>query len=226
MVAVDTSVICYAPNVPFNAFIETQSPPLEDSKYLIGSYIKFACRPNHEAIDKPTILCQRDGTWTRNQFQCRPTEHEHIENVTCAIPNNPPNNAYIFASSPSRGRNLFAIGDFIQYACMDGFASDERPITICQPNGFFSPQVRMNCIRIAPPTDGETTCIAPGITTSANLVQVSPLQVGNRYYVGDSVIYACKDGFNTNDNTIVQCQTNGVWSSGLPTCSPNDRFSR
>uniref|UniRef100_H2Y5C8 Sushi domain-containing protein n=1 Tax=Ciona savignyi TaxID=51511 RepID=H2Y5C8_CIOSA len=103
----------------------------------------------------------------------------------------------------------YAVSATVTYTCRSGYSLSGQSVLTCGADGEWShdeptcARVVVKCPAIGAPDNGS---IRPTISQQAN--------------VGTRVLFTCNDGFRRNGSRDSRCQSNGRWSSSVPTCEP------
>ncbi|XP_038074970.1 deleted in malignant brain tumors 1 protein-like [Patiria miniata] len=203
------------------------------SVYLPGETIEYACPDGYHISGSASRFCQSDLTWSGQPAECitdscvagpcvnggtctsAPGEYTCLcpagyDGMTCE---NVANCELIFNSSDvlivvSGNRTVYLPGDSVEYACPDGYHLSGSATRYCRSDFTWSSPVAV-CNQVA-------NCELI-FNSSDVLIVVS----GNRtvYLPGDSVEYACPDGYHLSGSTTRYCRSDFTWSLPVAVCN-------
>uniref|UniRef100_H2Y5C5 Sushi, von Willebrand factor type A, EGF and pentraxin domain-containing protein 1 n=1 Tax=Ciona savignyi TaxID=51511 RepID=H2Y5C5_CIOSA len=165
------------------------------SWYTAGSTVRYTCRSGYTLSGRANLTCSSNGTWSYRRPSCVA--------VRCSRPD-----SVRYASFRPYSRS-YAVSATVTYTCRSGYSLSGQSVLTCGADGEWShdeptcARVVVKCPAIGAPDNGS---IRPTISQQAN--------------VGTRVLFTCNDGFRRNGSRDSRCQSNGRWSSSVPTCEP------
>uniref|UniRef100_H2Y5C6 Sushi domain-containing protein n=1 Tax=Ciona savignyi TaxID=51511 RepID=H2Y5C6_CIOSA len=163
--------------------------------YTAGSTVRYTCRSGYTLSGRANLTCSSNGTWSYRRPSCVA--------VRCSRPD-----SVRYASFRPYSRS-YAVSATVTYTCRSGYSLSGQSVLTCGADGEWShdeptcARVVVKCPAIGAPDNGS---IRPTISQQAN--------------VGTRVLFTCNDGFRRNGSRDSRCQSNGRWSSSVPTCEP------
>jgi hypothetical protein len=157
-----------------------------------GDVATYTCSAGYALTGAATTTCQPDHTWSASPPSC---------DAQACVSLAAPANGSVSATSG-------VTGDARTYSCAAGYTLTGASSTVCQPDHTWSnapPICAANSCGILPqaPSHGSVTAPAPGAGVT-----------------GDSVTYACDEGYALTGAATATCQSSGTWSAA-PTCVAN-----
>uniref|UniRef100_H2Y5C3 Sushi domain-containing protein n=1 Tax=Ciona savignyi TaxID=51511 RepID=H2Y5C3_CIOSA len=157
-----------------------------------GRSYTYSCRTGYRIVGTAICRCTTTGWATRT-----PT----CQRGLCSRPD-----SVRYASFRPYSRS-YAVSATVTYTCRSGYSLSGQSVLTCGADGEWShdeptcARVVVKCPAIGAPDNGS---IRPTISQQAN--------------VGTRVLFTCNDGFRRNGSRDSRCQSNGRWSSSVPTC--------
>eukprot|EP00057_Strongylocentrotus_purpuratus_P019765 XP_011674239.1 PREDICTED: CUB and sushi domain-containing protein 2 [Strongylocentrotus purpuratus] len=181
---------CTSPYIPKYASAENVR-----LAYSIGESVTITCDSNTDRSF--TLQCDSDGFWTGSVSTCSPPVEVPDK---CSAP-------YVPRYASIQGLQLnYDYGDSITVTCDN---SSDRFNLQCDTKGRWNGHV----VSCPVPTPAPTRCTSPYIPRYA-----SAENVRLAYSIGDSVTITCDSG--TDRSSTLQCNSDGLWTGSVPTCSP------
>uniref|UniRef100_H2Y5C7 Sushi domain-containing protein n=1 Tax=Ciona savignyi TaxID=51511 RepID=H2Y5C7_CIOSA len=184
---------CPVISAPTNGSIK----PVISRPASVGTRVWFKCGSGYTRNGADDIICRRGGVWSASVPTC-----ERVA-VRCSRPD-----SVRYASFRPYSRS-YAVSATVTYTCRSGYSLSGQSVLTCGADGEWShdeptcARVVVKCPAIGAPDNGS---IRPTISQQAN--------------VGTRVLFTCNDGFRRNGSRDSRCQSNGRWSSSVPTCEP------
>jgi len=111
-------VECPEPNSPENGFVTGKSP------YKAGDLAHFECQNGYMMEGQPIIACQDNGKWSRAAgIKCV---------VSCPYPGT------TIGGTISQVKFYYAIGETVEFDCIDDYELQGSRMLHCQKNGKWS----------------------------------------------------------------------------------------
>uniref|UniRef100_H2Y5C1 Sushi domain-containing protein n=1 Tax=Ciona savignyi TaxID=51511 RepID=H2Y5C1_CIOSA len=181
---------CPVISAPTNGSIK----PVISRPASVGTRVWFKCGSGYTRNGADDIICRRGGVWSASVPTCE---------RKCSRPD-----SVRYASFRPYSRS-YAVSATVTYTCRSGYSLSGQSVLTCGADGEWShdeptcARVVVKCPAIGAPDNGS---IRPTISQQAN--------------VGTRVLFTCNDGFRRNGSRDSRCQSNGRWSSSVPTCEP------
>ncbi|XP_040823013.1 CUB and sushi domain-containing protein 1 [Ochotona curzoniae] len=167
----------------------------------VGSRVRYFCKPGYRMIGHSNATCLRDAGGVYRWDSLTPLCHA----VSCGIPESPGNGSF--------AGNEFTLDSKVTYGCNEGFKleSGQQATAVCQEDGQWSNRGR-------PPACNPVPC--PAIETQLSEHVIWRLVAGSLNEYGAQVLLSCNPGYYLEGPRLLQCQTNGTWSTGeeRPSC--------
>ncbi|XP_035669061.1 E-selectin-like [Branchiostoma floridae] len=161
--------------------------------YAYPNQVTVTCNSGYDLDGVTPVTCQADGTWTNSVGTCRPRQ--------CNALTAPTNGAL----SPAAPHNYPAT---VTFSCNAGHVVNGAETTKCQTDGSWSSPV---------PTCTQTPGQCSVLSAPTNGARTPP--TGSNSF-GNTITFICNSGHVLNGATTATCQTDGTWSSPVPTCTP------
>ncbi|KAF1658729.1 Complement receptor type 2, partial [Aptenodytes patagonicus] len=104
-----------------------------------------------------------------------------------------------------QGKADFTMGMSVTYTCDPGYYLVGNAIVFCRASGNWS-QPGPRCEEVTCP---QPPNIANGLHSGQSL---------DKFPLGVTVYYGCKDGYELIGNVSINCTEDGLWSKPLPRC--------
>uniref|UniRef100_H2Y5C4 Sushi domain-containing protein n=1 Tax=Ciona savignyi TaxID=51511 RepID=H2Y5C4_CIOSA len=185
---------CPVISAPTNGSIK----PVISRPASVGTRVWFKCGSGYTRNGADDIICRRGGVWSASVPTCERKFVMHIRDT----------DSVRYASFRPYSRS-YAVSATVTYTCRSGYSLSGQSVLTCGADGEWShdeptcARVVVKCPAIGAPDNGS---IRPTISQQAN--------------VGTRVLFTCNDGFRRNGSRDSRCQSNGRWSSSVPTCEP------
>ena len=181
----------------------TQVSP-NKTKFSIRERLRFECTPGNRLFsDYDTVMCQRDGTFSRSVPTC--------DSQTCKEATLIENGTPVAEDISKEGLQEFPIGTYMKYECVLGYR--------LSVNGQ-NPTGRISCLPTGQWESNVPAC--EPITCEAPLSIVHGSFNGHERGFLDRVIYECDPGYILSGDNTVECLKEGLWEPAPPACSPVD----
>uniref|UniRef100_A0A6Q2X998 CUB and Sushi multiple domains 2 n=1 Tax=Esox lucius TaxID=8010 RepID=A0A6Q2X998_ESOLU len=162
---------------------------------MFSQSITYACRDGYYSNGLLTRHCTVNGTWTGTMPECTV--------IMCGDPGVPANGV--------RLGNSFFYNSTVSYQCSPGFTMDADRGTSTRASTLVCTKDRTwNATK---PQCKAIVCSAPPPIPNGQVV-------GTDFTWGNSVSYACNQGYQLSLPTVLTCQGNGSWSGEKPQCFP------
>ncbi|XP_035223084.1 CUB and sushi domain-containing protein 3-like [Stegodyphus dumicola] len=173
---------------------------LKSTQVQEAHILRFRCNRGYTRVGPRVILCE-NGEWTAQVPQCVKMECEEPPSIS--------NGKYTVKTSED-GRKV--IGSTATYTCDAGFEieNDTSAVLTCELD------LKTNDIHWSNPTPRckkKKSCPDPGVS-------VDGARKGNCCFVGDVLMYSCKEGFELVGIDTLVCLPTGNWSAPRPLCRP------
>uniref|UniRef100_T1J787 C3/C5 convertase n=1 Tax=Strigamia maritima TaxID=126957 RepID=T1J787_STRMM len=165
------------------------------TSFPVGSEINFECQDGFFMPKGVYYTTCIGNKWEHEIPDCIP--------ITCADPGVPVHG--------NRNGDEFEVGKAVQFSCMAGMQLIGSPVRICLENGRWS-GVTTVC------NAGGTDCPNPGIPINSN-------RKGDKFNIGDFVVYSCKPGSTLIGNPNRTCLETGFWSEKEIKCLGRNEYS-
>ncbi|HEX4462607.1 MAG TPA: FG-GAP-like repeat-containing protein, partial [Polyangia bacterium] len=154
-----------------------------------GDLATYTCSVGYTLTGAATTTCQPDHTWSDSPPTC---------DAQACVPLAAPANGSVSATSG-------ATGDARTYTCDAGYQLTGASSVVCRPDHAWSS---------APPICAGKSCgIVPRAPSHGSVTAPSP----GAGVTGDSVTYACDEGYGLTGAATATCQSSGTWSAA-PAC--------
>ncbi|KAK7926134.1 hypothetical protein WMY93_008444 [Mugilogobius chulae] len=161
----------------------------------VGSIIRYKCPRGYYAHPEPAYRCQLNHRWTP-----RPRSRPTCEMVECPDPN-VLQNGYITPVSINR---KYYHQSKITYHCNSGYTLRGPLLRTCLENGKWS-----GANPVCEQQYGD--CPDPGVPPGG-------MRFGNRFEIGDKVVFTCKNNMILMGSEERECELNGQWSGTETSC--------
>uniref|UniRef100_A0A8C7F586 CUB and Sushi multiple domains 2 n=1 Tax=Oncorhynchus kisutch TaxID=8019 RepID=A0A8C7F586_ONCKI len=164
---------------------------ISGDRRTVGSVIRFSCIGQRTVIGNTTRTCQLSGQWSGSLPHC-----SGESSGLCGDP-----------GIPGHGIRLgedFSVGSVVGFSCEQGYVLRGSSERTCQPNSTWV-GTQPECHAIV--------CTAPPPIPNGQVV-------GTDFTWGNSVSYACNQGYQLSLPTMITCQGNGTWIGEKPQCFP------
>ncbi|XP_038073060.1 low-density lipoprotein receptor-related protein 2-like [Patiria miniata] len=182
----------------------------QQAVYLPGDSVQYACPDGYQLSGSTTRICLSDLTWSGQQPTCSLTV------VGCAPPTPDPSDVLMVVSG---GQAVYHPGDSVQYACPDGYQLSGSATRICLSDFTWAGEAPV-CQDELEPTPDVSGCTPPTPGPSDVLMVVSDQRAV--YLPGDSVQYACPDGYQLSGSATRICRSDFTWAGEAPQCMEDD----
>uniref|UniRef100_A0A8C8DH19 CUB and Sushi multiple domains 1 n=1 Tax=Oryzias sinensis TaxID=183150 RepID=A0A8C8DH19_9TELE len=160
--------------------------------WTYGSVLQYSCLPGGLLVGNSTRHCQEDGTWSGVPPYCTGASVG-----ICGDPGIPPHGSRL-------GGEEFKTKSLLRFSCEAGYSLIGSAERTCLHNGTWSG---------TQPVCQAVSCGNPGTPAHGRIVLNDGITFGN------SVAYACLEGFKTSGLTTRHCTTNGTWTGQPPDCT-------
>uniref|UniRef100_H2M2H5 CUB and Sushi multiple domains 1 n=1 Tax=Oryzias latipes TaxID=8090 RepID=H2M2H5_ORYLA len=160
--------------------------------WTYGSVLQYSCLPSGLLVGNSTRHCQEDGTWSGVPPYCTGASVG-----ICGDPGIPPHGSRL-------GGEEFKTKSLLRFSCEAGYSLIGSAERTCLHNGTWSG---------TQPVCQAVSCGNPGTPAHGRIVLNDGITFGN------SVAYACLEGFKTSGLTTRHCTTNGTWTGQPPDCT-------
>uniref|UniRef100_A0A3P9H2P8 CUB and Sushi multiple domains 1 n=1 Tax=Oryzias latipes TaxID=8090 RepID=A0A3P9H2P8_ORYLA len=160
--------------------------------WTYGSVLQYSCLPGGLMVGNSTRHCQEDGTWSGVPPYCTGASVG-----ICGDPGIPPHGSRL-------GGEEFKTKSLLRFSCEAGYSLIGSAERTCLHNGTWSG---------TQPVCQAVSCGNPGTPAHGRIVLNDGITFGN------SVAYACLEGFKTSGLTTRHCTTNGTWTGQPPDCT-------
>ncbi|GBO04690.1 hypothetical protein AVEN_19390-1, partial [Araneus ventricosus] len=133
--------------------------------------------------------------------------------------------------SNSRPSSKYSIGQSVVFSCNEGYELVGNSTLTCLPSGWwssFSPFCR-KIFSISETTTAEVTqlCPLPEVNPNVEVEEFFSLDLrkSQDFEPGKRLTFSCKEGYDLEGPSIIECLGNGRWSSPPPTCHPKSSIS-
>uniref|UniRef100_A0AAZ3Q759 CUB and Sushi multiple domains 2 n=1 Tax=Oncorhynchus tshawytscha TaxID=74940 RepID=A0AAZ3Q759_ONCTS len=152
--------------------------------------ITYTCRDGYYSNGLLTRHCTVNGTWTGSMPECTV--------IMCGDPGVPANGLRLGSD--------FTYNSTVSFQCAPGFTMDaDRASTlVCTKDRTWN-GTKPQCKAIV--------CTAPPPIPNGQVV-------GTDFTWGNSVSYACNQGYQLSLPTVLICQAKGIWNGDKPQCFP------
>ncbi|XP_052097034.1 receptor-type tyrosine-protein phosphatase T-like isoform X7 [Mytilus californianus] len=174
------------PDLSLRSHLQTQD---NKDSYRYGETVNLACETGYILNGLRNLSCQETGNWSNTIPTC--------EVVTCHGFSNEPHQNW----HPSKRPYIY--NDNVTFTCDEGYELSSSTNITCQSDGTWS-DIQPNCTGV--------------LCSSIPHIEFMLPQNPKEYNFPSSVNISCKEGYQIKGPTMLQCQTNGNWSSP-PICT-------
>ncbi|XP_029281787.1 LOW QUALITY PROTEIN: CUB and sushi domain-containing protein 1-like [Cottoperca gobio] len=160
--------------------------------WTYSSVLQYSCLPGGVLVGNASRHCQENAAWSGAPPYCT-----GVSPGICGDPGMPPHGARL-------GGEEFKTKSLLRFSCEAGFSLIGSAERTCLHNGTWSG---------TQPVCQAVSCGNPGTPAHGRIVLTDGITFGN------SVAYACWDGFKTSGLTTRHCTTNGTWTGLPPDCA-------
>jgi len=171
--------------------LESDDPELriDISSRRPGGEAHFSCPPGLKVTGASSSTCLSNGSWSEPSLP-------ECEVITCQPPPLPLNGKIIYSGH-------FKTGDYVQYLCNPGYVQAGESISVCLENGSWT----------LPGPECKAVCDFPGEPENGYIVPTK-----FNYNIGEGISVVCKQNYQPLGPAFVYCNSEGKWSSLLPSC--------
>ncbi|CAC5356338.1 PTPRT [Mytilus coruscus] len=174
------------PDLSLRSHLHTQD---NKDSYRYGETVNLVCETGYKLNGLRNLSCQESGYWSNSIPTC--------EVVTChGFPNELHQNWH-------PNKPLYVYNDNVTFTCDEGYELSSSTNSTCQSDGKWS-TVQPNCTGV--------------LCSSIPHIEFMLPQNSKEYSFPSSVNISCKEGYQIKGPRMLQCQTNGSWSSP-PICT-------
>ncbi|XP_071941992.1 sushi, von Willebrand factor type A, EGF and pentraxin domain-containing protein 1-like [Antedon mediterranea] len=178
-----------------------------DERIRFATNATFSCSPGYKLSDESLSvrMCRGDERWSGETPTC-------ITDVGCG---EPPFVEYTVHNGTVNGKNreIYGIGERLQYTCDYGYASRKRiPYITCERDVFNSSIANWTEVDPSVPCT-PVSCGFPGSVSNGR-------RNGNVFNFGSSVTFECYTGYVLSGRSYRVCQADAEWSGSVPVCNP------
>ncbi|XP_032828413.2 sushi, von Willebrand factor type A, EGF and pentraxin domain-containing protein 1-like isoform X3 [Petromyzon marinus] len=157
--------------------------------FFLQELVSYHCNIGYTVSGFSYSIRCVEGGWTKHKFSC--------VLVTCKVLVEPENGFISVATEP-------VYGSVASYMCADGYSLVGPQLRRCMQDGIWSD---------IDPVCEALSCPQPPDVANSAVVQMAQ----GTFSLGDSVMYACRDGFSISGEAHITCLESGIWSKP-PTC--------
>uniref|UniRef100_S4RDR7 Sushi domain-containing protein n=1 Tax=Petromyzon marinus TaxID=7757 RepID=S4RDR7_PETMA len=161
--------------------------------FFLQELVSYHCNIGYTVSGFSYSIRCVEGGWTKHKFSC--------VLVTCKVLVEPENGFISVATEP-------VYGSVASYMCADGYSLVGPQLRRCMQDGIWSD---------IDPVCEALSCPQPPDVANSAVVQMAQ----GTFSLGDSVMYACRDGFSISGEAHITCLESGIWSKP-PKCIDED----
>ena len=183
-------IFCQKPSISnFPTFLEIPSPNELSESFEVNSILKLKCKENFVQNNAISIKCLENGNWSQ-------TSPNSCSAIICPKPVNQKNWSI-------KGNDFF-YKSRIEYFCKKGYELVGNAVRECLSNSSWS-GTEPSCQPIQ-------CSIETIMVTNVKIQSIPP------YFIGDTLKYACDDGYELIEKSSITCTEKKTWVGKLPVC--------
>ena len=159
---------------------------------LFGDVVTIICDNGYEIEESASLQCNSSGLWNSTLPSCEPLKCPQLDNVT---------NGY-FEWKGARG----VFGDVVSVVCEDGYEVEGDTSLLCNSSGLWNSTIP-SCVALE--------CPKLDNITNGHFEPYRDINVFT-----DNVTLVCDTGYHISGNSVLSCNSSGLWDSAMPSCQP------
>ncbi|XP_023131392.2 complement receptor type 1-like isoform X1 [Amphiprion ocellaris] len=163
------------------------------NKFSSGDKVYYNCAEDYTPSTGSRAVECKGGTWTRLTLKC--------DKKSCGYAGDLLHGQLHYEGNSYLGEKVYA-------TCNEGYTLKGQNYMICQASGWTG--------EFPTCEEGETTCSTPAVTNSVH-------RAGgvSEYQVGETMSFACQQGFRLDGAQQITCGSDGQWQPQPPKCLPS-----